>query len=78
MPAVDPVHESVEDEGLPEMMGTIFCDSLHVSPLGGEITGLSKVAVRVNPFWPASVIVESAAVPAATVTESREVRIIGS
>ncbi len=78
MPAVDPVHESVEVEGLPEMMGTMFCESLHVRPLGGEITGLSKVAVRVNPFWPDSVIVELPIVPAHTVIESGEVRIIGS
>lgn len=77
MPAVDPLHESVTDEGMPDTIVTTAVESLHASPLDGEIEGMLKETVRVKPFWPARVIVVFPEVPAETLTGSG-VRIIGS
>jgi len=78
MPAVEPLHESVTDDGLPETIVTTVVESWHRSPLDGEIEGWLKETVRVKPFWPARVIVEFPKVPAETLSESGDVRIIGS
>jgi len=78
MPAIDPLHESATDDGLPETIVTTVFDRVQMSPLDGEITGWLRETVRVKPFWPAKVIVEFPKVPAETLRESGDVRIIGS